>query len=149
MVLNSAQKKKVGYHTATNEGHLFSLNTIKGEIYHEISHDEPQGGAPQMTGEAEEQDFALEEVHKKQHIAGEPQPKQAHSDQSQSSTAKPTRVRRASESYGTWFPTKHAIRDKDLLVDDSKEALIMESGSPSSYAESQSVPEKLDWDAAM
>ncbi|OAE32785.1 hypothetical protein AXG93_374s1120 [Marchantia polymorpha subsp. ruderalis] len=51
--------------------------------------------------------------------------------------------------YGTWFRTEHAVRDEDLLVDDSREALITEDGSPSSYAESQSIPEKLDWDAAM
>ncbi|OAE31482.1 hypothetical protein AXG93_1670s1000 [Marchantia polymorpha subsp. ruderalis] len=54
---------------ATNEGHLSSPNTIEGEIYHEISHDGPLGAAPQMTGEAEEQDFALEEIHEEQHIA--------------------------------------------------------------------------------
>ncbi|OAE35036.1 hypothetical protein AXG93_4867s1000 [Marchantia polymorpha subsp. ruderalis] len=57
---------------ATNEGHSSSPNTI--EIYHEISHEGPQGVAPQMTGEAEEQEFALEEFHEEQQIAGEPAP---------------------------------------------------------------------------
>ncbi|OAE31258.1 hypothetical protein AXG93_1962s1150 [Marchantia polymorpha subsp. ruderalis] len=143
------QKKGKIVNPATNEGYLSSPNTIEGEIYHAISHDGPQGGAPQMTGEAEEQDFVLEEVHEEQHIAGEPPPKPTHSDQPESSTARPTRVLRAPERYGTWFPTEHDVRDEDLLVDDSGEALITEDGSPSSYAESQSVPEKLDWDAAM
>ncbi|OAE32229.1 hypothetical protein AXG93_4525s1100 [Marchantia polymorpha subsp. ruderalis] len=134
---------------ATNEGHSSSPNTIEGGIYHEISHDGAQGGASQMTDEAEEQDFALEEVHEEQHIAGEPPPEPAHCDQLVSSTARPTRVRRAPERYGTWFPREHAVRNVILLVDDLGEALITEDGSLYSSVESQSVPEKLDWDAAM
>lgn len=102
-----------------------------------------------MMDEAEEQDFVLEEVHEEQHIASEPSPKPAHNDQLESSTARSTRVRRAPERYGTWFPTEHAIKYEYLLVDDSGEALIIEDGSPSSYTESQLVPKKLDWDAAM
>ncbi|OAE29325.1 hypothetical protein AXG93_3102s1520 [Marchantia polymorpha subsp. ruderalis] len=128
---------------ATNKGHLSSPNIIEGEIYHEISHDGPQGGAPQMTGKAEEQDFALEEVHEEQHIDCESPAEPTHIDQPQSSTARPTRVRRVPERYGTWFPIEHAVKDEDLLVDDSGEALITEDGSPSSYDESQLVRRSL------
>lgn len=102
-----------------------------------------------MTGEAKEQDFALEEVHEEQHIAGGPPSEPAHSDQAESSTARPTSVRRVPERCGTWFPTEHAVRDEYLLVDDLGEALFTEDGSPSSYAESRSVPKKLDLDVAM
>lgn len=49
-----------------------------------------------MTDEAEEQDFSFQEVHKEQHIAGEPPHEPAQSAQPESSTARPTRVR-----YGT------------------------------------------------
>ncbi|OAE30742.1 hypothetical protein AXG93_1190s1030 [Marchantia polymorpha subsp. ruderalis] len=79
-----------------------------------------------MTGEAEEQDFVLEDFHEEQHIVGEPPPEPTHSDQPESSTARPTCVRRAAKRYGYWFPTEHAVRDENLLVDDSEEALITE-----------------------
>ncbi|OAE18143.1 hypothetical protein AXG93_406s1100 [Marchantia polymorpha subsp. ruderalis] len=44
---------------------------------------------------------------------------------------------------------EHAVRDEYLLVDDLGEALITEDESPFSYAKSQSVPKKLEWNVAM
>ncbi|OAE28716.1 hypothetical protein AXG93_1617s1000 [Marchantia polymorpha subsp. ruderalis] len=136
---NESRSLKEGeiVNAATNEGHLSSTNTIEGEIYHEISHDGPEGGAPQMTGETEEQDFALEKIHEEQHIAGEPPPESSHNDQPKSSTARPTRVHRASERYGTLVPPEHVVKNENLLVNDLGEALITEDGSPYSFVESQ------------
>lgn len=53
------------------------------------------------------------------------------------------------QRYDTWSSTKQAIRDKDLLVDDSGEALITEHGSSYAYTETQSGLKKLNWNAIM
>lgn len=53
---------------------------IEGEIFHEISHYGTQVEAQQVMCETEEQDFAPQEVHEEQHIAGEPASQPTHND---------------------------------------------------------------------
>ncbi|CAM6085557.1 unnamed protein product [Calypogeia fissa] len=124
------------------EGEIAAKTQVEGEIEHEYAQE-----LEEIEHEDAPKPTTIPEVADPPIVDPEPVPVKVSADVPESSRRSSSRTRQAPERYGTWFNSENI--DELEFDDDSGQALSVEDGEPSTYAEAMASSEKSEWTQAM